>query len=213
MIDNPLDSFMDKAFSGFYRGVVVNNNDPKRLGRVQIKHYLYENVPTDKLPWALRLLPTFPQSKGQFSVPNVGDEVVFMLLDQSLYTPAYFAHMTVTPWGHSTSEYPDDWGLLDRHGNSFTVSPKTKQEAVWIHQSGSKLIFDKEGNIILIPKPGKTVKVDGKLLVTKQATFQEDVAMEKGLNVTNNVTIGGKMSAGSCCCSGLVPQLTTAPCT
>ena len=61
-------------FGGKHRGIVIDNNDPKKLGRIKARVLAaYGEQPVDKIPWAL---PCFsyggmPQM-ALFAVPEVG---------------------------------------------------------------------------------------------------------------------------------------------
>lgn len=60
--------------NGFFRGVVENNNDPEKAGRVRVRIFgLHtekklktetEGIPTEELPWAE---PCFPIVEGSVS--------------------------------------------------------------------------------------------------------------------------------------------------
>ena len=40
-------------FGGLLRGIVVDNNDPKKLGRIKVRiQSAYGDQPVDNLPWA-----------------------------------------------------------------------------------------------------------------------------------------------------------------
>jgi len=88
----------------FYIGTVENNNDPKKLGRLQIRilglhthnrlkasedveHYL----PTEDLPWAI---PVFSMSSsvdgtGDFNIIENGSKVVVFFMDKNRQQPFY----------------------------------------------------------------------------------------------------------------------------
>ena len=75
----------------FYPGKVVNNKDPERLGRCQIRVYgVYDDaIPAADLPWAIPDFSFAGSSKGSFIVPTV-DSIVNVYLDNNdMYTPKY----------------------------------------------------------------------------------------------------------------------------
>ena len=64
----------NNEFGGLLRGIIVDNNDPKKLGRVKIRiQSAYGDQPVENLPWAW---PCFGYGGAQgmcnYSVPEVG---------------------------------------------------------------------------------------------------------------------------------------------
>ena len=62
-----------KHFYGKYRGVVMNNADPERRGRIKaLVPAVYGELPG---PWALPALPVTSLASGMFAVPGIGASV------------------------------------------------------------------------------------------------------------------------------------------
>ena len=58
-----------------FRGIVVDNLDPKKLGRIKVLISIYEDLDIDDIPWAFPELSTFlgnSQNSISFSVPEEG---------------------------------------------------------------------------------------------------------------------------------------------
>jgi len=96
--------------NGFYRGVVEDNNDPKKAGRVRIRIFgLHteqknktdtEGIPIDELPWAEPCLPIIEGSIsgfGMWGVPLQGSHVMIFFENGNLLQPRYFASMPGIP--------------------------------------------------------------------------------------------------------------------
>ena len=54
-------------------GIVVDINDPEKLGRCKVKLYhIHDNIPTDELGWSIVLMPaTTPAQNGLGSSVNL----------------------------------------------------------------------------------------------------------------------------------------------
>ena len=112
MQKNSLSDLMPESnkLFGFYRGVVEDNNDPKKAGRVRIRIFgLHteqknktdtEGIPTDELPWAEPCLPIIEGSIsgfGMWGVPLQGSHVMLFFENGNLFQPRYFASMPGIP--------------------------------------------------------------------------------------------------------------------
>lgn len=99
----------DKLF-GFYRGVVEDNNDPQKAGRVRARVFgLHtekkskvetEGIPTEELPWAEPCLPITEGSIsgfGAWGIPLQGSHVMLFFENGNIFQPRYFASMPGIP--------------------------------------------------------------------------------------------------------------------
>ncbi len=99
----------EKLF-GFYRGVVEDNNDPQKAGRVRVRVFGIhtekilktetEGIPVDELPWAEPCLPIVEGSIsgfGMWSVPVQGSHVMVFFDDGNILSPLYFASLPGIP--------------------------------------------------------------------------------------------------------------------
>jgi hypothetical protein len=70
-----------------YVGVVEDNQDPKREGRVKVRVVdVFENVPVEDIPWAT---PWKDLSGSQFALPEKGKVVVVVFEQADEYKPEY----------------------------------------------------------------------------------------------------------------------------
>jgi hypothetical protein len=77
-------NFLGKDGFVWWMGKVENRIDPLGLGRCQVRIFGWhvenrEELPTDKLPWALPMLPV--NASKTFSVPRYGDWIVGFFTD------------------------------------------------------------------------------------------------------------------------------------
>lgn len=90
-------------FSGFYRGIVEDNNDPSKMGRVRARIFglhtdektkdSISGIPTSELPWAEPVLGIVEGSisgYGLWSVPVQGSQVFIFFENENYGQPRYF---------------------------------------------------------------------------------------------------------------------------
>lgn len=100
---------------GFFRGVVEDNNDPNKAGRVRVRVFgLHteqkfktetEGIPTEELPWAEPCLPITEGSIsgfGVWGVPLQGSHVMLFFENGNPLQPRYFASMPGIPENKSS---------------------------------------------------------------------------------------------------------------
>lgn len=124
-------------FNGIYRGVVENNDDTLKMGRVQVRIFgLHtdkilrgekEGIPTSDLPWAEPVLSIFEGSisgYGIWSVPLKGSHVMLFFEGGSYSQPRYFATVPGIPitapdvtkgFNDPDGVYPDKLNESDFH--------------------------------------------------------------------------------------------------
>lgn len=70
-------------------GVVEDNKDPRRLGRVRVRvHSIFDVIPTDHIPWAHARIENDGKS---FRVPPIGKLVGVQFENGNLYSPYYLS--------------------------------------------------------------------------------------------------------------------------
>ena len=83
-----------EKFHGFYRGEVVDTNDPKQSGRVRIRIYpMFSGVRDADLPWALFADPAMGglSDTGSFHIPAIGSHVFCFFENGDHRFPVFFA--------------------------------------------------------------------------------------------------------------------------
>ena len=70
-----------------YAGIVEDNNDPKRLGRVKVRVFeVYSEIETEDIPWAS---PWKDLNGENFILPEKGKVVTVIFENGDLYKPEY----------------------------------------------------------------------------------------------------------------------------
>ena len=123
MIKSPLGDSRpesEKLF-GFYRGVVEDNNDPEKAGRVRVRIFgvhtsqlrktVEQGIPSSELPWAEPCLPIVEGSISGFGiwgVPLQGSHVMIFFEANNISQPRYFASMPGIPESQFSLEADTD---------------------------------------------------------------------------------------------------------
>lgn len=86
-------------YFGKYRGLVVNNVDPNRMGRLQVScpHVLGENV----LSWAMPCMPFAGPMEGFYTLPLIGSNVWVEFEagnpDHPIWAGCFWTQQTIPP--------------------------------------------------------------------------------------------------------------------
>jgi hypothetical protein len=114
--------------SGIYRGIVVDNVDSSKFGRIKVKvHGLFDDVNTGQIPWAKPALPIFTGAGvgyGNFAVPEIGSYVWCFFEAGDVYQPIYFAEAGTGVHGHPAVgdvNYPNRRGFRTKRGHLFYI--------------------------------------------------------------------------------------------
>jgi len=135
------------------KGVVVDNNDPKKLGRVKcVVAGLIEGRLGD-LPWFYPWQGGGSASSASGEVPEIGSILIIEFKFDDIYSGFYTGawKSLETASGIYNEDYPNTSGERDEFNNSsFRNKEKGIQE--FTHSSGTTTRFDSAGNLIITPK-------------------------------------------------------------
>ena len=101
LIDSDLNEFYEGLkidYTAFYRGIVVDNLDPDKKGRVKVRipqiygtnNNVQTFVPTTSIPWATCAVNNASNDSGTFLPPNIGDTVFVTFEGGDYKHPIYF---------------------------------------------------------------------------------------------------------------------------
>ena len=79
-----------QEFTDIYIGKVVDNKDPKKIGRLKINvPNIHGNIKKDDLPWANPCFPYGVDNKGIVFVPEKDTLCAVMFINGSIYAPIW----------------------------------------------------------------------------------------------------------------------------
>lgn len=140
-------------FSRPYKGVVVENKDPKQLRRVKVSVPGLVEGTVDELPWFHIQSSAGLGGGTDHRIPNIDSEVIVEFPFEDIYTGFVtgFWQSSATAAGRFNEDYPDSWGVDDGSGTYFQVN-RAKNFAELQHSSGSKIRMNADGSIELVSR-------------------------------------------------------------
>lgn len=153
------------------RGIVVDNNDPKKIGRVKCTiPGLFEETDFDKLPWVApwreAKLGGSPDSSSM-AAPELESELAIEFPFKNIYFPFYTGAWVndLSSIGLFFEDYPESYGSRDTQ-NTYTKINKAKRYAEFRHTSNTRFRVEKDGTTELASKKRiKFVSEDGKTFI------------------------------------------------
>ena len=157
---------------GFYPAKVINNDDTKKQGRVQIKiEHLHYGIIDNELPWAYQssLATGGSDTHGQSSIPE-NDSFVWVWfedVDEFLRHPYYLADIhfsnlhphnlfedNVKSSLGSASEYPNTKYTYYPNGICIGVDSSSSNKEIFIYHPSAYFFIDNDGVVTI--KAGST---------------------------------------------------------
>jgi Type VI secretion system/phage-baseplate injector OB domain len=186
---------------GIYGGVVEDNKDPEKLGRLKVRvpHVFgavgsyYGVIATNDLPWALPLgLPNglSQQSGGADWLPEIGDQVMVQFLDGEPEKPCW-------QWFMQTIKAAQNFQLHTyQTAAAGSVGPPVR--GAWVRYghtvewNTAGLILTTKNGYRLLLTDSDTVGNDGRVTLETQAGqffVLDDITGDTTLNVNNNFNV------------------------
>lgn len=151
-------------FYGKYRAKVINNGDPKNLGRIKVHCPQVHGVQDYPDTWALPLSP----AAGAFTfwhIPDVGDWVY-------------------VEFDHGRAEYPLWTGGWWGDGESPDEASKSK--VLLMTKEGARIVFDRSENSIRIAVEETSIKVS-----TDGIQVEGNISIDGDLSLTGSLSVAG----------------------
>jgi uncharacterized protein involved in type VI secretion and phage assembly len=149
---------------GVVIGIVTNNRDPEKIGRVRLKFpWLSEQVESD---WARIVTPQAGKQHGFYSVPDVGDEVLVAFEQGDPRSPyvlgALWGTPTPPPLSNEDGKNPIR-AIVSRSGMQIQLDDTSGAEQI--------VICDKDGkNTLIIDMAHGTIRLSADQDLTIVAT-------------------------------------------
>jgi hypothetical protein len=177
-----------------YKGKVVDNADPKRLGRVKVLvEGLLEDPTPANLPWVYQKSPSGMGGRtdlSSFSAPEIGSELIVEFPYGDIYAGFYSGYWQSeeTHQGYLDEDYPHSYGFRDIQ-NTFLKINKAKKILEFQHASGARMYIDSDSAIELMSdKKISFVSKDGKT----EFAFNMDTG-SLSLNPKQSLDVGGNL--------------------
>jgi len=148
----------DQLSKNMFVGIIEDNIDPKRLGRVKIRVFsVYDEMPTEDIPWAT----AFKDLNGnEFNIPDVGKVVSVVFDHGNIYKPEYIYadHYNINLENKLKNLSDDDYktfkGVLVDHSTQIY---RSETDGLKIDHEYTNINLDKSGNILLNLRDDKSV--------------------------------------------------------
>ena len=152
-------------------GIVADNNDPEKLGRVKV---LFDWSTDVQSPWLRMVVPHTGDNRGFYFVPEVGDEVM-------------------VGFEMGNPDYPHVLGSLYNGKHNFGKRANDNNNLKSIKtRSGNEILFDDSGQII-IRNEHNTMELicaeDGKILIQTDGDMEFTAGKNMAINVGENMEI------------------------
>ena len=153
MLIKPLNAFLKETTDPTtmsYLGMVEDNDDPKKLGRLKVRISPYMDFDSEDLPWACPTLGTHGNSSnaGGLNVPEVGSQVRVYFPSHDLTAP-YYTGAELNELNRTTffdDDYPNTYGYKDSTGNFVKIN-KARGTVQLQHSSTSNLRVAPDGSM------------------------------------------------------------------
>lgn len=170
------------SYPFIYRGKVLNNEDPKNLGRCKILVPSIHGVSisANLLPWA-RPISTLPvnETSGSYCIPATNDIVWVFFEGGDSNSPVYLG------------------------GSYGTGDIEIKKDVVSLYQNGSNFIhYNRESGSFHIEVGESVLDVSSGEILIRSGTVRvqsSNIILDSNVDITGNLNISGSLNiAGSC---------------
>jgi uncharacterized protein involved in type VI secretion and phage assembly len=190
---------------GVVIGVVTNNTDPEKLGRVQVKYPWLPKYKGADLSsnWARLASPGAGNNRGIFFTPEIDDEVLIAFENGDANYPyivgALWNGKDKPPEGIVVGANKVNQRIIQsRSGHIITLDDTAGEEKITIlDKTGSNSIeIDSKTNAMIFKSAGDiTIDAGGKLIIKSKKDFTIDSLAKAAINAASNLDMQGKVGA------------------
>jgi len=165
-----------------HRGIVIENNDPRKLRRIKVTIDSMLEGSVDQLPWIYPRIPYFLGGGANavlFSIPEIGSEVEVTFPFEDVYFGFYTGHWATA--SHPTdfdADYPDVYGFIDSAGNFLRINKKTGTFELKINGTATISV---SGDV--------TLNIDGNVTFTASGDVSATVGGNASVTVTGDSSL------------------------
>lgn len=186
----PQKRFERHPIANLQTGVVTDNNDPDKLGRVKVK---FPWNSSDETPWVRVLSPHAGKDHGWYSIPEIGDEVLVGYEQDSPDMPIALGAL----YNKDDSPHADTGGqdnnvklFVTRTGHKIEVKDTSGSEQISITTKDGKnqVILDASAPSITVESKGD-ISIKGQAITIKG----QSISLESDQNT--QIKAGGNLQA------------------
>lgn len=149
----------------FFRGRVVDNNDPLKIGRIRVYvNGVHKNLDPSTIPWSLGANSCYSgSSSGGIDIPPLNSRVWVLFCSEDIYSSLYFGSsrdLSKKLGNEFLEDYPNCRGFIDDQGNLF-IQNKIKGFIKSQLVSGAYICWDNNGLTIDTSNIGPGVNAKG----------------------------------------------------
>lgn len=125
-------------------------------------------------------------------MPAIGSKVLFTYQDDDGLHPIYIGSVATEDVlvQELLEDYPDAWGFIDKGGNKFFVNEK-KSTALWVHVSGSSILFKEDGSVDLLVAKDLNQHVNGNFTLAVKGDIKIGSEGKMNVDAGGNIDMRG----------------------
>ena len=165
---------------------VMDNNDPKGLGRVRVQ-FIWQEKYQAQTPWIRVVQPHAGADKGFYFIPEIGEEVLVDFEDQNAERPfvigANYNGKEYSPFHNKNNDIK---AIQTRSGHKLIF---TEDESI--------LLSDKNGNILRFDTQGKNIEItapENMILNAKNMQLNVTESMITKIGKDSSISVQGELT-------------------